>query len=104
MTQTKELSDLELERKRASFPTRQMSFVLFGGESRLQRREAIRKRIQSDPAFDNKDRIHMSRAELYRHGLKQVARLEEVKADMRKAGEEITFEVNCVLSTEFVHG
>ena len=46
-------SPLEVERAKASFDVRQMTYLLEGGEKRCKRKEKIRKYVEEDPVFRN---------------------------------------------------
>lgn len=65
----------QLERQRATFNVRSMTYILDGGKERTQRKEKIRDIIQSDPVFSKEDRFHMSRKDAYKRSLQKASQL-----------------------------
>eukprot|EP00164_Ancoracysta_twista_P001768 GFYU01002321.1.p1 GENE.GFYU01002321.1~~GFYU01002321.1.p1 ORF type:complete len:688 (+),score=205.75 GFYU01002321.1:70-2064(+) len=62
---------LERERQKASFSTREMTFLLYGGKEKTERREQLIKIIENDPVFRKDDRHFLSRSEFYKRCLEK---------------------------------
>jgi hypothetical protein len=54
------LGPLDEERKNASFNIKHMTYLLDGGKDETERKERIRKIVESDPIFDNSNMYSFS--------------------------------------------
>ncbi|KAL3932640.1 MAG: hypothetical protein SGPRY_000622 [Prymnesium sp.] len=63
------MSELSLDRSRASFDTAEMSSLLYGGAPALSRMRKLRALIEADPVFDKSSLGSMNHSQLYESAL-----------------------------------
>eukprot|EP00439_Symbiodinium_sp_Y106_P012338 s4581_g1.t2 len=59
------------ERARASFDSRELTYVLEGGKENTLRREKVEALVEADPVFENSDVYSLSRPERYRRAMQK---------------------------------
>eukprot|EP00007_Cunea_sp_BSH-02190019_P008079 CAMPEP_0174230326 /NCGR_PEP_ID=MMETSP0417-20130205/1096_1 /TAXON_ID=242541 /ORGANISM="Mayorella sp, Strain BSH-02190019" /LENGTH=650 /DNA_ID=CAMNT_0015307983 /DNA_START=50 /DNA_END=1999 /DNA_ORIENTATION=- len=65
------------ERAGASFPAREMSFILDGGEGMTDYKERLRS-LLTDPVFDLQARYYLDKEGMYRRGLAQASKIHKI--------------------------
>lgn len=80
------MSQLESERRGASFPVAALADHLYGGAEARRRVGAMRQRVGADPVFRKSDRPHLNREQLYTRALEKSARFVEVYKEMLAEG------------------
>ncbi|KJE89207.1 palmitoyl-CoA oxidase [Capsaspora owczarzaki ATCC 30864] len=73
-------ADLVRERGAASFPVRDLTYLVYGGQERTEHLERIANMVASDPVFRKTDRFFLSRTEQYRRSLEKVRHYKELIA------------------------
>jgi hypothetical protein len=61
--------DLATERRRASFDSRQLTYLVRGGKAACERFEKVHNMIASMPVFNKEDLCFLSREQRYKRGL-----------------------------------
>lgn len=79
---------LAAERESASFPVREMSHFLYGGEQEFETHSRMAALVEQDPAFSKRRRHFMSRAEAYTQSLRKSRRFHEVATAMNLSRHE----------------
>lgn len=94
------MSPLHAEREQASFPVRELTFLLYGGREKTERQEELRNIVESDPVFDNLDLPHLTRADRYRRAMQKQRRLVEVAEELKVGIHELRGHVHDDLGTD----
>jgi len=82
-------SELDQERARASFPTRQLTYFLDGGHEKTEKKERIRKLVEEDPVFEKKSKYFMNHTESYKKALQKIHRIETRKRELKLEGDDL---------------
>eukprot|EP00127_Corallochytrium_limacisporum_P000176 Clim_evm37s6 gene=Clim_evmTU37s6 len=80
--------DLQNERAKATFNSRELTYVLDGGRENTEKIERIRRLVETDPVFYKLDRIFKSRKEHYVNNLAKVKRALELRFSLGMDEEE----------------
>eukprot|EP00002_Diphylleia_rotans_P027228 TRINITY_DN5452_c0_g1_i1.p1 TRINITY_DN5452_c0_g1~~TRINITY_DN5452_c0_g1_i1.p1 ORF type:complete len:678 (+),score=161.81 TRINITY_DN5452_c0_g1_i1:125-2158(+) len=94
------------ERNRATFCPRKLTYVLYGGKEKVQRREEVAKIVQDDPIF-RKERAFLSRPDRYARSAEKAMRLIEQAYQQGLNEEERTWfkqELDEILPTDLHFG
>jgi len=73
-----EQKDIIEERKKATFPVRQMTYLLDGGQQQTEKIEKIRKRVEAEPMFSKDKDYFLSTPEKYKRGLEKLKQFREL--------------------------
>lgn len=91
--------DLELERSKASFPVREMTYLLYGGKEKTEKREKIQRLMENEEVFRSKaDALFLDRSSKFERALNITNRIYSLKEEKNLTDEE--FELLCVLHYE----
>lgn len=62
---------LEEARKKASFPIREMTYVLYEREENVKTREKIQQILDANPIFDKSSEVFMNHQQLYERSVQK---------------------------------
>mmetsp|Transcript_44772 Transcript_44772/g.97463 ORF Transcript_44772/g.97463 Transcript_44772/m.97463 type:complete len:678 (-) Transcript_44772:354-2387(-) len=95
-----EASTLEAERQRASFPVRELTYLLHRGREVTERNEKLQKIVEADPVFDNSDINYLSRPERYQRAMQKQRRVLELARELSVPPQVIRGFVHDELGTD----
>lgn len=90
-TETLPTTDIQAERRRATFNPAPLSELLHGGAAMLERRRRLVSFLASDPAFAKESRYFLSRESLYEWGLYMNTRLVAMAREQGWTLEDVQF-------------
>ncbi|XP_058950187.2 peroxisomal acyl-coenzyme A oxidase 1-like [Pocillopora verrucosa] len=70
--------DLARERGKASFDTRELTYLLYGGRERTERKKFLESLVEKDPVFSKEDDYILDRRRAYERGLQKGLRIVEL--------------------------
>lgn len=80
--------DLARERKGASFPVRELTYIIYGGKERTEKLEKLANLVAEDPVFTKIDRYFLSRSDQHKRSLEKVKRYRTLCNELQLKTEE----------------
>lgn len=93
-------SPLEIERAGASFPVREMTYLLRGGKSATERHEMLEAAVEREPVFANSDLYCLDRPGRHRRAMQKQRRVIELARELQVPRASVRAAVHDQLGTD----